>query len=596
MKGNRKIGIITQVAVFFAIGLLVTGLLSFVVQRLRMDQSVKGQLKKYCSEISEEVNMAVKEYPACNWLLDYWYVHYDALDVEYDSHFGAGTTTEEKCRLMRQRHPDLQLKYATAEQLEALPKLDQDLYAEIVYSWLTIRINQIKQAYKVDYLFCLLTDEACTTQFFVFSGADANSVRGTEYEQVYPLGKVVSVVKNDSQREAMRDALRNNMHLALAGHYLDYYAYMDTVGSHIALVGITQNLSSIKTSVRVQTAQSMIFAIIYQVVLSMICLALIYRFVLRPLRKVQHGIRVYQETKDSAAVCAELSEVRSRNEIGELSDGVGALSREIDDYLDRIASITAEKQRIDTELTLAARIQEGMLPSVFPPFPDRHEFEIYASMDPAKEVGGDFYDFFLIDGDHLCMVMADVSGKGIPAALFMMASKIILANNAKLGQSPARVLEVANAAICANSRQDMFVTVWLGILEISTGRLVAANAGHEYPALKPADGAFALYRDRHGFVVGGMDGVRYREYELQMHPGDALFLYTDGVPEAMNAEGSLFGTERMLAALNAERDTDPEKVLSRVRGAVDGFVNEAEQFDDLTMLCMTYRGPEGEAT
>ena len=231
-----------------------------------------------------------------------------------------------------------------------------------------------------------------------------------------------------------------------------------------------------------------------------------------------------------------------------------------------------------------------MLPSIYPPFPDRTEFDIYATMDPAKEIGGDFYDFFLIDNDHLGIVMADVSGKGIPAALFMMASKIIIANNAKMGKSPAQVLTDTNASICSNNKAEMFVTVWLGILEISTGRLTAANAGHEYPVIKHADGGFELYKDKHGFVIGGMDGVKYKEYELTLTPGSKLFLYTDGVPEATDAAGDMFGTERMLDTLNGNKDVDPVQTLKNMRAAVDGFVKDAEQFDDLTMLCLEYKG------
>ena len=249
-----------------------------------------------------------------------------------------------------------------------------------------------------------------------------------------------------------------------------------------------------------------------------------------------------------------------------------------------------ENSRIETELTMASSIQADMLPNIFPAFPERPEFDIYASMDPAKEVGGDFYDFFLIDDDHLCMIMADVSGKGVPAALFMMASKIILANNAMMGKSPAQILTDTNAAICSNNREEMFVTVWLGIFEISTGKLTAANAGHEYPVLKAPDGGFELFKDKHGFVIGGMDGAKYKEYELMLKPGSKLFLYTDGVPEATDAEGGMFGTERMTAALNLDGGADPEHILKNVRTAVDGFVKNAEQFDDLTMLCMEYKG------
>ena len=251
----------------------------------------------------------------------------------------------------------------------------------------------------------------------------------------------------------------------------------------------------------------------------------------------------------------------------------------------------AERERISNELSLATRIQADMLPNIFPAFPDRPEFEIYASMDPAKEVGGDFYDFFLVDDDHLCMVMADVSGKGVPAALFMMASKIIIANNAKMGKSPAQILTDTNASICSNNRQEMFVTVWLGILELSTGRLTAANAGHEYPALKKAGGRFELLRDKHGFVIGGTDGIRYKEYELLLEPGAKLFQYTDGIPEAADAAGTMFGTERMLDALNKASDQTPERILRNVRAAVNDFVKEAEAFDDLTMLCIEYTGP-----
>ena len=246
--------------------------------------------------------------------------------------------------------------------------------------------------------------------------------------------------------------------------------------------------------------------------------------------------------------------------------------------------------RIESELNLASAIQADMLPNIFPPFPERTEFDIYASMTPAKEVGGDFYDFFLVDEDHLCMVIADVSGKGVPAALFMMASKIILANNAMMGKSPAQILTETNAAICSNNREEMFVTVWLGILEISTGKLTAANAGHEYPVVKHGNGAFELLKDKHGFVIGGMDGVKYQNYELMLEPGSKLFLYTDGVPEATDAQNELFGTDRMLAALNQEPSASPEQVLKNVDSSVKEFVKEAEQFDDLTMLCLEYKG------
>ena len=249
-----------------------------------------------------------------------------------------------------------------------------------------------------------------------------------------------------------------------------------------------------------------------------------------------------------------------------------------------------ESSRLETELTMASSIQTDMLPNIFPAFPERSEFDVYAKMDPAKEVGGDFYDFFLVDDDHLCIIIADVSGKGVPAALFMMASLIILSNHAKMGKTPAQILTDTNETICSNNREEMFVTVWLGILEISTGKLTASNAGHEYPAIKKAGGLFEFRKDKHGLVIGGMDGMKYKNYEVQMEAGSKLFLYTDGVPEATNGNNEMFGTERTLEALNRDPDADPETILKNVRRSVDGFVRDAEQFDDLTMLCVEYMG------
>ncbi|MBR6977669.1 MAG: serine/threonine-protein phosphatase, partial [Lachnospiraceae bacterium] len=259
-------------------------------------------------------------------------------------------------------------------------------------------------------------------------------------------------------------------------------------------------------------------------------------------------------------------------------------------YIHNMTRIAAERERMSTELTLATRIQESMLPGIFPAFPERSDFDVYASMDPAKEVGGDFYDFFLVDDDHLALVIADVSGKGIPAALFMMASKIILANHAKMGKSPAEILTDTNALICSNNREEMFVTVWLGILELSSGKLLAANAGHEYPAMMEPGGQYKLIRDKHGLVIGGMDGIQYKDYELQLRPGTKLFLYTDGVPEASDAQKKLFGSERMLDALNKDPAADPEHTVRAVRAAVEDFAEGAEQFDDITMLSVEYIG------
>ena len=314
----------------------------------------------------------------------------------------------------------------------------------------------------------------------------------------------------------------------------------------------------------------------------------LHKMLLSPVQTITNEASRFAEENVQAAV--KLREtIKNTDEIGDLAGAIDRMEEQVQDYVDNLTKITAEKERISTEMTLATRIQEAMLPSTFPAFPDRTDFDIYASMDPAREVGGDFYDYFLIDGDHLCLEIADVSGKGVPAALFMMASKIILANNAMMNLSPAEIIGRTNAAICSNNREEMFVTVWLGILELSTGKLRAVNAGHEYPAVRKPDGRFELLKDRHGFVVGGFDDEVYEEYELTLEPGAKLFVYTDGVAEAMDRERNQFGTDRMLEALNKDPAASPEQLLKNVRASVDAFVKEAEQFDDLTMLCLEIR-------
>ena len=259
-------------------------------------------------------------------------------------------------------------------------------------------------------------------------------------------------------------------------------------------------------------------------------------------------------------------------------------------FADRENTISAT----ETELGVATRIQADMLPNTFPFMPERTEFDLYASMDPAKEVGGDFYDFFMVDDDRLALVIADVSGKGIPAALFMMSSKILIKNSVMTGKSPGEVLKIVNNQICENNREEMFVTVWLGILDLTSGQLVSANAGHEYPVLKTPDGDFEILKSKHSFVVGGMQGLKYRETEMTLLPGSKLFVYTDGVPEA-EAEGEVqYGYDRFLDTLNSHRDENPEGLLKAVTKNVADFVQDHPQFDDLTMLCIHYIGKESE--
>ena len=327
--------------------------------------------------------------------------------------------------------------------------------------------------------------------------------------------------------------------------------------------------------------------IILAVLASVFAASFIRRRFLDPIRKVSdEAVRFARENTKGE----ELGIISDFRELADLGSSIDSMETDMLRYMENLTKATAEKERIAADLSLASTIQENSIPNSFPAFPERTDFDIYASMDPAREVGGDFYNFFLIDDDHLFAVIGDVSGKGIPGALFMMVSNILISDRTRLGGTPAEILHYVNQDLCAHNEAEMFVTVWLGILELSTGILTAANAGHEYPAIRRANGRFELFKDRHGFVLGGLDSAKFREYVLHLEPGDRIFVYTDGVPEATADDNRMFGTERMLDALNEEPDAGPERLLNNVRAAVDDFVDGAEQFDDLTMLCLEYRG------
>ena len=381
------------------------------------------------------------------------------------------------------------------------------------------------------------------------------------------------------------------------------YAPMKTVGWSVFVVlpkeevdaptvNLQEGLDRISTESETAADQtskraSLLFLIVIvaALIIALIVSLLLSKRIVEPIHKLTDKVsRIKGDTLDFTW------DLNTGDETQLLAESFQSLTQRMKTYIDDIQKITAEKERIGTELELATRIQADMLPNSFPAFPDRNDFDIYASMTPAKEVGGDFYDFFLIDDDHLALVIADVSGKGIPAALFMMVSMILIENAVKNGLSPAKVLEKVNDQICSNNKEEMFVTVWLGILDLKTGSLTAANAGHEYPTLKQAGEEFRLIKDPHGFVIGGLPGEEYEEYEWQLKPGAKIFVYTDGIPEAGEKRSDLFGTDRLMVALKSAENKSPENILAAVDAAVHDFVGGAPQFDDLTMLCLEYKG------
>ena len=345
---------------------------------------------------------------------------------------------------------------------------------------------------------------------------------------------------------------------------------------------------------------SIFLAVLYLIILGFVILivvviarVMIRRRVVRPINRITGAAEAYTNGRRNGVVSQRYFSglsIGTRDELDYLGEVMSDMEDDIAQYERNLMRATAANERVQTEMSVAARIQMDMLPNRFPPFPGHPEFDIYASMDPAKEVGGDFYDFFLTDDRHLGIVIADVAGKGIPAALFMMSTMIIINNYASVGYSPGEVLRRSNEKICSANTLGMFVTVWFGILDLSTGVVTAANAGHEFPAIRHAGGNYELMKDPHGFVLGGMEGMKYKEYSFTLEPGASFFVYTDGVAEAANPREEMYGTERMLKTLNRVQENSPEMILEAVRKDIDDFAGDAPQFDDLTMLCLTYHG------
>jgi len=296
-----------------------------------------------------------------------------------------------------------------------------------------------------------------------------------------------------------------------------------------------------------------------------------------------------QEITDSGVFENKRISIKTGDEIESLSESFNFMLEELEHYIANLSRITAEKERIGAELDIARHIQASMLPSIFPAFPDRHEFDIYATMDPAKEVGGDFYDFFMVDDRHLAIVMADVSGKGVPAALFMVIGKTLIKDHTTPGKDLGKLFTEVNNLLCEANSEGLFITAFEGILDLVTGEFNFVNAGHEMPFICKAGEDFAPYKIRPGFVLAGMEDMRYRAGSITLDVGDKIFQYTDGVTEATNASNELYGMARLGQVLNREKNGTPQQILPAIKRDIDSFVGEAPQFDDITMLCLEFK-------
>ena len=587
----KKNALFTQITIFFLIGLTLTALLSGTIMRRIADRNVLRERDVLSSGILEDVEKSMKEYQSYEWVFDYLITHSsDGLDLEYDS--SEKTIAKEAEFLGRQ--PGLTLTGVTAEQLDKMSPEDQKIFAEIIYNHWMRRLNDMKQAYDATYLYIVAVDDNYVDGTFLLTASDGTRERGTGFDNAYILGKQVQVTPD--QAETFRNLTVQNDRFVYSQDYADRYRYLFRIDEMNVITGMTFEITSIRSAVENQLLPNVTYNTALQLLLSAFYLIYVFFFAFKPLKRIKENVQEYAETKNSEKVRSQLGEIHYKNEIGDLARGVSAMTEEIDSHLLEIQKITTEREHISAELNIARKIQADMLPNIFPPFPQISSFDIHATMRPAKEVGGDFYDFYMVDKTHVALVIADVSGKGVPAALFMVISKTMIKNRAMHGGTPGEILRDVNDQLCANNASDFFVTVWMAIIDIETGNGVSVNAGHEHTVIRRAGGSYELLRYQHSLPLAIMEGTEFKDREFKLNPGDRIFVYTDGVPEATNQKDELFGTDRMLASLNQHSEASLQDILTQLQDDIDIFAEGAMQFDDITMLVFDYRGESGEQT
>lgn len=473
-----------------------------------------------------------------------------------------------------------------------LNKIDCDRIGEYVQTWtkdayyseMADYLKEVERASGAAYIYIVVPCENGTMRYvYDSSGMDIG-----DYDPISSYYEEVCAVYETGERPEGYFVRRSAKYGYLTSSIM---AVKDKNGKVVALLFVDIHMELIVSTLVTYVVRA---ALICSGLLILFCVFywfLLKRILLKPIAIIRQN--AFDFANSEAQLTDTLEQIQTGDELQELAQSISTMEHDIIRYITHVQQVTAEKERIGAELDIATHIQSSMLPCIFPAFPDRKEFDIYASMNPAKEVGGDFYDFFMVDDSHLAIVMADVSGKGIPAALFMVIGKTLIKDHTQPGVSLGSVFADVNNLLCASNSEGMFITAFEGVLNLTTGEFRYVNAGHEVPFLY-REGRFQAYKIKPGFILAGMEDMRYCEGVLTLEPGDKIFQYTDGVTEATNARNELYGKERLDAVLNRNSGKLPDEIIGAVKEDIDSFVGDAPQFDDITMLCLEYKARMGE--
>ncbi len=463
-------------------------------------------------------------------------------------------------------------------------------------------LNVLTRTAALAYIYVIVPDKDFGSRMYIYDTVHPEVVNG----KAYPLGQISSL-KNYGEEyiNRLKDVMLHGkddcrfVYNKTGGHVTTSVPVKDSSGKVVGILSIVKPMSEVDALKARYLRTTSIFSAILTVLFITVYIILLHKMLTKPLYLLTRETESF--ARHGGELSGRLKKVRGRSEIAILARAVEQMSVDMNRYIADLTHTTAEKERLSAELDVATQIQANMLPRIFPPYADHPEIELFASMVPAKEVGGDFYDFFMTDDDHFAVVVGDVSGKGVPAALFMVVAKTLLKNVGLQEKNPARIFERVNDQLCEGNDAGLFVTCWMGILTISTGELVFANAGHTAPVIFHG-GKVEYLTVKPNLMLAGMPGMRYADHCTRLLPGDRIFVYTDGVTEATNSRNELYGEDRLILCMADKRDLSAKELLEAVRDDVNKFVGDAPQFDDITMLELSLKavapvqGGAGQAT
>ncbi len=476
------------------------------------------------------------------------------------------------------------------EKTDELYAIVGEVMSDSDYESILSTLRDIRNKNNVMYLYMVTFDNIGA--YYIFDTDETEGACTYGYHIPYEGGAFEAYIDTLLAGEEMPAMITNENY----GHLISVFRpYKNASGDLLGYIAIDISMDSVAADREMYLRNCIIIMSIVTVLFAAIYVVLFKILYVDPIKKMAHATSEFVSTRDDdKLVDSPISslKVKTGDELQLLCNSLKKMEVDLNEHIENLRAVTSEKERIGAELDVATKIQASMLPCIFPAFPERTDFDIYASMNPAKEVGGDFYDFFMVDEDNLAIVVADVSGKGVPAALFMVIGKTLIKDHTTSDRDLGEVFTEVNQLLCEANSEELFITAFVGVLNLKTGLFRYVNAGHEIPFISRNGAPFAPYKIRAAFVLAGMEGLRYKSGEVQLEPGDKLFQYTDGVTEATDKDNQLYGMERLEKVLGTLKDKTPKEILIGVKSDIDAFVGEAPQFDDITMLCFEYRGPK----